>query len=80
MLKMKKFVSTLIIILAVSVAITLIGAILLGVGNAGSFNLAPLADAFRTLGIIGAALSGVVLAAVGVVTVVRTALNNEEKK
>ena len=65
---MKKFSLTAIIILSVGLAMAIIGAVLSGItfGNGAKFDAAELARVLETIGYIAAALSGIVLVAIGV--------------
>ncbi|MCL2522465.1 MAG: hypothetical protein FWE36_06360 [Erysipelotrichales bacterium] len=69
---MKKYASTAIVILSVSLAMVFLGAVLTGVDWGTGFNGAPLADALLNIGYIGAILSGIVLTGIGVSAAVRS--------
>ncbi len=68
---MKKCVNTAIIILAIGLAMILVGSILQGITWGNGFNGDTLADALNNIGYIAAMLSGVVLTGFGVATAVK---------
>lgn len=79
---MKKCVKTAIVILAVGLAMVLVGSILQGITWGNGFNGALLAAALNNIGYIAAMLSGVVLTGFGVAAAVHgeDKTTNEEKE
>jgi len=63
---MKKLAITSIVILAIGLAMIIVGAVLQGLDTTGNFNIQYLANALRDIGYVASALSGVVLVATGV--------------
>lgn len=74
---MKKFVTTAVIVLSVSLALILVGGILQGITWSTGFNGTAFANALNNIGYIAAMLSGVVLTGFGVATAVK---GNSEKE
>lgn len=75
---MKKLINTAIIILAVSLALVIIGSILAGINWGTGFDGAALAAALVNVGYIAAALTGIVLTGLGVSYAVRNEDSNKE--
>lgn len=77
---MKKLNRISIVILAISISMIIIGAVLGGITNlnnqGAAFNVTQLVNALQSLGYIAAAFSGIVLVASCVTAVIR----NEDKK
>ena len=74
---MKKFVTTAIVVLSISLALILVGSILQGITWGTGFNGTAFANALNNIGYIAAMLSGVVLTGFGVATAVKG--NSEEE-
>ena len=68
---MSKLSTTAIIVLAIGLAMAIVGAVMQGINYTGDFNGQPLASVLREIGYIAAALSGIVLVASGVASAVR---------
>ena len=68
---MKKFTLTAIIILSVGLALAIIGAIFNDITWTGDFEPTALAGVMQTIGYIAAALSGIVLVAIGVSSAIK---------
>jgi len=68
------------ILLVISVLFFFTGSILMGfVGSFATFQVTPLASAFRDFGLLSAVLSGFVLVATVIVDVVKNAINSNKK-
>ena len=63
---MKKFTTTAIIMLAVGVALAIVGAIFQDITWSGTFTPVHLGQVFETIGFVAAALSGIILVGFGV--------------
>ncbi len=77
---MKKLITTTVIILAIAVAMIVVGSVFKSITWTGDFNGAELANAFNNIGYIAAALSGVVLTGAGIATAVKSNNCDSEDK
>ncbi len=76
---MKKLITTTIVILAVGLAMVLVGSVLQGITWSSSFDGTTLASSLTTIGYIVAMLSGVVLTGLGVAYAIKGDCSKEEK-
>ena len=74
---MKRFSIAALIVLSVGLAMTVVGSVLVGVTFTGNFDATPLAATLREIGYITAALSGIVLVALGVSHAIRTGVEGK---
>ena len=77
---MKKTLTTPLVILAVGLAMVLLGSVLKGITWGSGFSGAELAIAFNNIGYIVSVLSGVVLAAVGISCAIKGDADNKDEK
>lgn len=77
---MKKLITTTIIILAIGIAMIVVGSVLKGITWSADFDGTQLASAFNNIGYIAAALSGVVLTGSGIATAVKSNNCSSEEK
>ncbi|MCL2847994.1 MAG: hypothetical protein FWE13_04505 [Firmicutes bacterium] len=69
-----------IIVIAIALLFHLIGVILLGLAdNFATFNVIPMANSFRDIGLFTAILAGAVLVAIIIIGIVKGSFNKEEK-
>ncbi len=68
---MKKLITTTLIILAIGIAMIVVGSVLNGIAWNASFDGTSFASALNNVGYLAAALSGVVLTGVGIVSVIK---------
>ncbi len=76
---MKKLITTTIVILAIGIAMVVVGSVLKGVAWSSDFDGSQLAIALSNIGYIVAALSGIVLTGVGIVAAVKST-NSDDKQ
>ena len=76
---MKKLITTTIVILAIGIAMVVVGSVLKGVAWSPDFDGSQLAIALSNIGYIVAALSGIVLTGVGIVAAVKST-NSDDKQ
>jgi len=70
-----------IIVLSVALLFHIVGSILLGFsGSLSSFNITPLANSFRDLGLLAALLAGLVLVAMIIISAVKNAFDKKDGK
>ena len=76
---MKKLITTTVVILAIGIAMVVVGSVLKGVAWGTDFDGTQLATALSNIGYIVAALSGIVLTGVGIATAVKST-NSDDKR
>jgi len=67
-----------VIVLAVSIAVLIIGAVLAGITLTGSFNLMALAGALQSVGMLSAVLSGLIVVAMIIISAVKNAFDKND--
>jgi len=77
---MKKLTILMVVAFFVGLVLYIVGAALTGVEPSGSFDIHGLATAFITIGIITFILAGVFLMGLGIVAVVRSISDEQQKK
>lgn len=77
---MKKLLTTLVVVLAVGLAMVLIGGVLNSVTWTADFDGTKLASALTTVGYIVSVITGVVLAGTGVAYAISTSKSEADKK
>ncbi len=75
---MKKTLTTTIIILAIGIAMIIVGSVLQGISWSADFDGTQLASALTTIGYITAALSGIVLTGFGIAHALKPECKEED--